>query len=58
MALISLQITVLKRRIPVRKLLSLMLGVSLLLGCATSTFAATKKHPKIKHKKKRIRTSK
>jgi hypothetical protein len=57
MALISLHIPVLKRRISVRKLLSLMLGVSLLLGCATSTFAANKKHPKVKHKKKRIHTS-
>jgi uncharacterized lipoprotein YajG len=58
MALISLHITVLKRRISVRKLLSLMLGVSLLLGCATSTFAANKKPHKVKYKKKRIRTSK
>jgi hypothetical protein len=41
-----------------RKLLSLMLGMSLLLGCATSTFAASKKHQKVKHKKKKIRAPK
>jgi hypothetical protein len=42
----------------VRKLLSLMLGMTLLFGCATSTFAAGKKHPKVKHKKKKIHNPK
>jgi hypothetical protein len=42
----------------VRKLLSLMLGMTLLFGCATSTFAAGKKHAKVKHKKKKIHNPK
>ena len=33
------------------KLLSLMLGLTLLLGSATSAFAAGKKHAKVKHSK-------
>jgi len=41
------------RRSTLRKLLSVMLGLTLLLGSATSTFAAGKKHAKVKHKKKK-----
>ncbi|MEO8131226.1 MAG: hypothetical protein ABJF23_12935 [Bryobacteraceae bacterium] len=38
-----------------RKVLSMMLGLTLLMGSATSTFAAGKKHAKVKHKKSKRR---
>lgn len=46
------------RSTSVRKLISVMLGLTLLLGSATSTFAAGKKHAKVKHKKQKHRTRK
>lgn len=46
------------RRTSVRKLFSVLLGLTLLLGSATSTFAAGKKHAKVKYKKQKHRTRK
>ncbi len=41
-----------------RKLLSVMLGLTLLLGSAGSAFAAGKKHAKVKHAKVKHRKQK